>query len=196
MKKFYIISNNFQNNVIQLVSNKFYSEIEPYVDQYSTEKLPNDVTFHIAKGKKWTDLLYYHEAASIMFFSKQVIDILSARIDMTDVCYPIEIKAENAPQYFVLYNKVAYKLINPNYMLDGLGEPPYLYIPTETIEPPKLFTHIGGIWNIVDEDVMLELKRSKVTNIRFREAYSLDTSEYKKWIYLHNQQKSLLPSCL
>lgn len=193
MKKFYIISNNFQNGTIQLISNRSYSEIEPYLDQYSTEKLPNSVTFRVARGKKWADLLYYYEAASIVFFSKQVIDILSSRIEMTNLCYPIEIEAENTQQYFVLYNKATYKLINPNYMLDDLGEPPYLYIPSETIKPPKLFTHIDGICNIVDEEIMLEMKRLKVTNIYFREIYSLDTFEYNKWIYLHSQQKPLLP---
>ena len=114
MRKFYIISNDFRNSVIQLTSNKLYSEIEPYLDQYSTKKLPTDATFSVVKGKKWADLLYYYEAASIVFFSKKVIDILSAVIDMEGLCYPIKIEAENAPQYFFIYNKVAYKLVNPN----------------------------------------------------------------------------------
>ena len=108
MRKFYIISNDFRNSVIQLTSNKLYSEIEPYLDQYSTKKLPTDATFSVVKGKKWADLLYYYEAASIVFFSKKVIDILSAVIDMEGLCYPIKIEAENAPQYLFIYNKVAY----------------------------------------------------------------------------------------
>ena len=193
MKKFYIISNDFRNSVIQLTSNKSYAEIEPYLDQYSTEKLPNDVTFSVVKGKKWADLLYYHEAASIVFFSKKVINILSTIIDMKDLCYPIKIEAENVPQYYFIYNKVAYKLVNPDYLLNDFGEPPYLYIPQEELEKHKLFTHINGICNIVDEDIMQEMKKSKVTNIRFREIYVIDTGEYEELIRQHNQQKPFLP---
>ncbi len=193
MKKFYIISNDFRNSVIQLTSNKIYSEIEPYLNQYSTKKLPNDATFSVVKGKKWADLLYYYEAASIVFFSKKVIDILSTIIDMKDLCYPITIAEENAPKYFFIYNKVAYKLVNPDYMLNDFGEPPYLYIPQEELENQKLFTHINGICNIVDEDIMQEMKKSKVTNIRFREIYAIDDREYNELIRLHNQQKPFLP---
>lgn len=193
MKRFYIISNDFRNNVVQLTSNKLYSDIEPYLDQYSTEKLPNEVSFSVAKGKKWADLVYYYEAASIVFFSKKVIEILSTIIDMKNLCYPIKIEAENAPQYFVIYNKVAYKLINPDYMLDDFGEPPYLYIPQEESEHLKLFTHIKGICNIVNADIMQEMKKSKVTNIRFREIYALDSNEYEELICRHNQQKPFLP---
>lgn len=193
MKKFYIISNNLQNGVIQLTSNKKYSEIEQYLDQYSNEKLPNDVYFRVVKGKKWTDLLCYYEAASIMFFSKRIIDILSVKCDVTNLSYPIKIEDKNAPQYFVLYNKAAYELINPNYMLDDLGEPPYLYIPNEVAPTlPKIFTHINGIWNIVDEEIMVEMKKSRVTNIRFREVFSLDTTEYIEFKRLHAQQKPFL----
>lgn len=193
MRKFYIISNDFRNSVIQLTSNKLYSEIEPYLDQYSTKKLPTDATFSVVKGKKWADLLYYYEAASIVFFSKKVIDILSAVIDMEGLCYPIKIEAENAPQYFFIYNKVAYKLVNPNYMLDDFGEPPYIYIPQEELANHKLFTHINGICNIVAEDIMQEMKKSKVTNIRFREIYAIDSREYEELIYRHNQHKPFLP---
>lgn len=193
MRKFYIISNDFRNSVVQLTSNKLYSEIEPYLDQYSTEKLPADATFSVVKGKKWADLLYYYEAASIVFFSKKVIDILSAVIDMDGLCYPIKIEVENAPQYFFIYNKVAYKLANPNYMLDDFGEPPYIYIPQEELKNHKLFTHINGICNIVAEDIMQEMKKSKVTNIRFREIYAIDSGEYEELICRHNQQKPFLP---
>lgn len=193
MRKFYIISNDFRNSVIQLTSNKLYSEIEPYLDQYSTKKLPTDATFSVVKGKKWADLLYYYEAASIVFFSKKVIDILSAVIDMEGLCYPIKIEAENAPQYFFIYNKVAYKLVNPNYMLDDFGEPPYIYIPQEELSNHKLFTHINGICNIVAEDIMQEMKKSKVTNIRFREIYAIDSREYEELICRHNQHKPFLP---
>lgn len=193
MKKFYIISNDFRNSVVQLTSNKLYSDIEPYLDQYSTKKLPDEVSFSVAKGEKWADLLFYYEAASIVFFSKKVIDILSTIIDMKNLCYPIKIEAENAPQYFVIYNKVAYKLINPDYMLNDFGEPPYLYIPQEESEHIKLFTHINGICNIVDEDIMQKMLKFKVTNIRFREVYALDTGEYEELIRRHNQQKPFLP---
>ena len=57
----------------------------------------------------------------------------------------------------------------------------------------KLFTHINGICNIVDEDIMQEMKKSKVTNIRFREIYVIDTGEYEELIRQHNQQKPFLP---
>ena len=193
MKKFYIISNNFRNDVVQLKSNKLYSEIEPYLNQYSTEKLPNDVVFSIAKGKKWADLLYYHEAASIIFLSQKVIDVLSAIINMKDMCYPIKIDTENTSSYYVLYNKAAYEFINPNYMLDDFDEPPYIYIPDEEYETPRLFTHVKGIFNIVDEEIMQALRKHKVTNIYFREIYSLDSNEYQELLYQHSQHKAFLP---
>ena len=193
MKKFYILLNNFQNDAIQLSSNKSYSEIKPYIDQYSTKKLPNDVIFHVERGKKWTDLLYYYEAASIVFFSKRIIDILSKRLDMTYLCYPIVINDKNAPQYFVLYNKIAYKLVNHNYILDDYDEPPYFYIPEETLKQPRLFTNVGGIWNIVEEEIVIEMKRSRVTNIRFRDVYSINSAEYKEFLRFHAQNKPYKP---
>lgn len=182
-----------RNSVIKLKSNKSYDENYPYLNLYSTQALPEDVTFSVAKGKKWTDIINFYQGLVIDFFSQRLIDLFSAKMDMQDICYPIRIEGDDSPNYYVIYNLKQYEMVNPDHMIDGSNEPMYVYMPDgET--PPPLFTANATLYKIISEETMQQMKKLKMTNIYYREMYTLNTAEYEEWKHLHAQNKPFLPT--
>ena len=96
MIKFYSITRKVESRSIVEIEEKTSTiDIKSLLFQYllvSTKKrLPDDFSFSVVKGKRWTDVIYMHEAASCKFYSQTLIDVLGLFIDLTDKCYPINI---------------------------------------------------------------------------------------------------------
>ncbi len=135
MIEFYNMSVNVASRaVIEICTTdpRGYAFVKPFLLSTSKTKLPNDVSFRIARGKRWTDIITY---SSLDFYSQKVIDLLGTFMDMSDKCYPIHIEGTDQ-RYYVIYNLEEYPFLNQEYGR-FLGNPPYFELPD--VHPP-LFT--------------------------------------------------------
>lgn len=193
MKRYYTFRQNFRNSVIEIKPNKPYKDVEPFLVISSLTKLKDDVRFHVVKGKKWTDLIYYNEAAFIFFVSERLINIFAPLMDISKSCYPIKFEEnETTPTYYILYNVQKYTYVNPNSFFEKYEEVTYFYLPEGEI-PPALFTIEETNMYIIDEKTKNLMKKLKITNIAFEEIYALNSEEYEEWKILHAQHKPLIP---
>ncbi len=149
-----------------------YAFVRPFLLSTSKNRLPHDVSFHIAHGKRWTDIIVYNQSWDIIFYSQKVIDILRRYMDMTDKCYPIHIEGTNQ-LYYVIYNLKEYPFINQK-MRSLLRKKPYFELPKEY---PALFTLTHSKFVLCTKAVKEALTKEKITNIDYIFVYGLTQEE-------------------
>lgn len=91
MFSYYSFNHRFKRSMLEITSKTSYDILWKYLDPLQKEKLPENIVFTIASGKKAYDIIRLYESGEY-FFSQRVIYVLSKFIDMTDKCYPITIE--------------------------------------------------------------------------------------------------------
>lgn len=161
--------------VIELVTTdkRGHAFVAPYLRTTAKEKLLTEVSFRVAKGKRWTDIIVYHQSVSINFYSQKLIDVLSKFIDISEISYPIHIEDCDV-KYYILYNLKEFAFLNQQ---DFFEDP--LFLQSEKV--PPLFTLTKSNLTICTPIVKNELIKEKLTNVYFRDAFGLTPDEYQKW---------------
>ena len=111
------LGNAWKRSQLEIESEISYKILCEQLIPYQKEKLPDNVTFKVAAGKKAYDLIRLYESGEY-FFSQKIIDILSQFVDMSDKCYPIKIEGVDV-QYYVIYNLYAYPYLNKEKAMFG-----------------------------------------------------------------------------
>lgn len=155
-----------------------FSDVDQYLRTTSRYQLQNDVLFEVARGCKWTDIIYYHGAAHLKFYSKKMVDILNNFVNLEGKMYPIKIINDVIREYYVLYNLDTFQFLNKKEMLNG--EKYALFkLPTDI---PNLFTLTNSNMCICSQALKDALEHQKITNIEFSQyTYGLSQMEYIKW---------------
>lgn len=173
MISFYRFTHRFKRSMLEIYSELSYENSwEPI--PLLKEKLPDNIVFDVAAGKKPYDIIRRFEDRGY-FFSQKVIDVFSQFIDMSDKCYPIKIKGLDK-QYYVIYNLEACSYLNKNeakYMYD----PRYLNI---SDQPCPIFGIKGTMFIIVSEEVKNALLKSKISNVELVECFGCTRKEYEE----------------
>lgn len=176
MKTVYNFHNAFKRSQLEISSDVLpYRLLREYLVPYYKEKLPENVTFIVASGKKNYDIIRHFECGEY-FFSQKFIDVLSQFIDMSDKCYPIEVEGTEE-KYYVIYNLNHYPFLNENRA--SFDEEPSFYC------GKVITTPLFGITNtrcfVVTEELKDALVKNKISNIEFEESFLCTKQEYKDW---------------
>lgn len=174
MVSFYFLTHRFKRSMLEITSNTSYDVLWKYLKPNKKEKLPNNVTFSVATGKKKYDIIRLYESGE-KFFSQKVIDVLSLFVDMSEKCYPIKIK-DVEEQYYVIYNLKQFQFLNQDESLFD-DEPACIGVQDKTL---SLFSlkHTKSI--IVSEAVKDALLKNKVSNIELIECFGCTLEEYEE----------------
>ena len=149
--------------------------LDKYLDPTQTEKLPEDVCFKVAAGKKEYDLIGYYQNWQV-FYSQKIIDVLSQFVDMSDKCYPVKIEGVEK-QYYVIYNLKTYPFWNKDDVVSMYDDPCYFGIHDKSI---PIFGIDNTAFIIVSEEIKDALLKSKISNIELLETFGCSIEEYKK----------------
>lgn len=183
MEKYYHIKSIVNSKSIieiQVVSPSQYRDIEQYLLPTSNIKIPHGVEFEVKKGKRWTDVIVYHQSVSLCFFSQKLMDVLGQFVDVDNYSYPIHIV--NCPhKYYVLFNLPQVPFINSAYCPNQDEDPYFVF----SHAPLQLFTLADTNLKVCSSQIMDMLVKSKMTNIAFRDVYELTNDEYKLWVAEH-----------
>lgn len=170
----YNFHNAFKRSMFEITSNTSYDFLCKYLGPSNKEKLPEDVVFKIAAGKKNYDVIRRFQSGEL-FFSQKFIDVLSQFIDMSNKCYPINIEGIE-DVYYVIYNLPEYPYLNrEKAMFDG--EPDF-YSGTEC---PPIFTITGTRLFVVTEEIKQIIIKNKISNIYFTDSFLCTEEEYRDW---------------
>ena len=149
--------------------------LDKYLDPTQTEKLPEDVCFKVAAGKKEYDLIGYYQNWQV-FYSQKFIDVLSRFVDMSDKCYPVKIEGVEK-QYYAIYNLKTYPFWNREETITMRDDPYFFGIQDASI---PIFGIEDTGFVIVSEKVKDALLKSKISNIDLNETFGCSIEEYKK----------------
>ncbi len=195
MTEFFYFSGNIHSKAIIEIcptESHDFAFVEPYLYPTSKTRLPNEVVFRVVRGRRWTDVIVYHEAWSHTFYSQKIIDILGKFLDMSDKCYPIHIEGTDQ-RYYVIYNIEEYTYLNQKYG-SFFRKPPYFELPDAC---PPLFTLSNSNLRVCSKELKEALIKAKIVNIRFRDVCGLtkeekaiyeateaieDKKAYEKWL--------------
>ena len=172
MISFFRMTSRFKRSGLEITSASpcvYRWEFDPIM----TEKLPSEVTFRVAAGKKAYDVIRRCQDRGY-FFSQKIINVLSQFVDMSDKCYPISIEGIKE-QYYVIYNLDACPYLNRDeetYRCD----PRYFCIQS----PSPIFGVEDTLFIVVSEDVKNALLKNKVSNIELVESFGCSFEEYQK----------------
>lgn len=174
MKTIYMFTHRFKRSMLEITSDTDYDTLWKYLNPLQTEKLPDNITFRVAAGKKAYDIIRLYESGE-KIHSQKVIDVLSQFVDMTDKCYPIKIEGVEE-QYYFIYNLKAYPYLNrkENFYVDK----PFYFGVEDSLIP--IFGIQDTQYRIVSEEVKDALLKNKVTNIELMECFGCSKEEYKK----------------
>ena len=167
--------NAFKRSQLEIISNIPNKLIWDYLVPYKKERLPENITFKIAAGKKNYDLIRLFQSGEF-FFSQKFIDVFLQFMDMSDKCYPIKVEGAEQ-QYYVIYNLKKYPYLNKNKAL--FDEEPSFYSGKEITAP--LFGITDTRCFVVTEELKNALIKNKISNIYFEESYIGTKEEYKEW---------------
>ncbi len=188
MKKFYCFSHTFKRSCIEILPDRKIEGdfLSTYLDAglpSSKNRLPESLVFHIAACKKEYDIIGTHNCWTVIFFSDNLISILKQFTDMTDKCYRINLPGVDK-EYYNIYNLSTYPRINrrevdayPSILSEW---PPVRFVlGKEDLGP--IFSASTTAWIIVSEEIMKAMKKAKLTNIEFEEAYGYTPEEALEW---------------
>lgn len=175
------LNNDYKRSQLEISSDVLpYSQLCEYLMPYHKEKLPLNVTFRIATGKKNYDVIRLFECGQF-FFSQKFIDVLSQFMDMSDKCYPIKVEGAEE-QYYVIYNLEDFSFLNKEKSM--FDEEPPFYCENKIKAP--LFTITNTLYcYVVTEELKNALIKNKISNIYFKESFLCTREEYKAWQKTH-----------
>ena len=173
------LGNAWKKSQLEIASEISHKKLCEQLVPYQKEKLPDNVTFKVATGKKAYDLIRLYESGEY-FFSKKIIDILSQFVDMSNKCYPIKIEGVEE-QYYVIYNLNAYPYLNKEKAM--FNEEPPFFCGTEIKIP--LFSVVDTHRFVITEEIKNALIKNKISNIDFSEEFLCTEKEYKEWQKSH-----------
>lgn len=179
METVFNFHNAFKRSQLEISSDASYDLLLEYLVPYKKERLPENVTFKVAAGKKNYDIIRLFESGEY-FFSQKFIDVLSQFMDMSDKCYPIKVEGAEE-QYYVIYNLKEYPFLNKEKNM--FDEEPCFYCGKEITIP--LFSINNTRCFVVTEELKNALIKNKISNIYFEEAYLCTREEYKAWKKAH-----------
>lgn len=173
------VHNDFKRSALEISSDASYKLLWEYLVPYQKKKLPENVTFKVATGKKEYDLIRLFQSGEF-FFSQRFIDVLSQFIDMSNKCYPIKIE-DAEEQYYVIYNLDEYPYLNKDKAI--FDEEPHFYC------GDKITTPFFGVSTtrcfVVTDEIKNAIIKSKLSNIYFSESFICTEEEYKEWQKTH-----------
>ncbi len=175
MIEFYGLSANAASrSIIEICTTdpRGYAFVDSFLWATSKKKLPDEMSFCVAHGKRWTDIIIYHGNPSLRFFSQKIIDLLGTFLDMSDKCYPIHIEGTDQ-LYYVIYNLEEYLFLNQKYS-SMEGKSPYFELPSTY---PPLFTLANSNLRVCTKELKEALMKAKLTNVTYREVYGLTQDE-------------------
>ena len=173
MKTFYLLNHRCKSSLLEITANNKFDP-EEYTIVNTKMTLPNNITFSVVSGKKSYDIIRIYQAVG-KFFSKRIIDVFSQFIDMSDKCYPINIKDVDM-KYYAIFNlsEVPYLNRKENNFLE---EPTFIY--TQKMSDPIFCIKNTG-WLFVTEEVKDALFDNKITNISLEECFSCSRDGYER----------------
>ena len=167
--------NAFKRSQLEIISNIPNKLIWDYLVPYKKERLPENITFKIAAGKKNYDLIRLFQSGEF-FFSQKFMEVFSQFMDMSDKCYPIKVEGAEQ-QYYVMYNLDNYSFLNKEKAM--FDKEPYFYCGKEITAP--LFGINDTRCFVVTEELKNALIKNKISNIDFTESFLCTREEYKEW---------------
>lgn len=168
--------NDFKRSQLEIIANVSNKLLWEYLVPYKNEKLPENITFKVAAGKKNYDVIRLFQSGEY-FFSQKFIDVLSQFMDMSDKCYPIKVEGAEE-QYYVIYNLDQYPYLNERKA--SFGKEPSFYCGKE-ISMPLFSIANTQYYYVVTEELKNALIKNKISNIYFKESYLCTKEEYKEW---------------
>lgn len=185
MRTFYKINCAQKRSCIEILPNiaidgNFIDAFIPY----NRNRLPEQTEFFIKACKKEYDIICIHNCINLHFYSKELISILDRFSDMSDMCYKIDLHG-SIKEYYVIYNLPTYRWINEkerNIWVHNpcLDYPPIRFVIEENDNTP-IFSARGICSILVPEEIMKAMKKAKLTNIEFAEAYGYTPEEALEW---------------
>ena len=173
MKTFYLLNHRCKSSLLEITANNKFDP-EEYTIVNTKMTLPNNITFSVVSGKKSYDIIRIYQAVG-KFFSKRIIDVFSQFIDMSDKCYPINIKDVDM-KYYAIFNlsEVPYLNRKENNFLE---EP--FFIDARNMNAP-IFSIKDSRLIFVTEEVKDALFDNKITNIYLEECFSCSRDGYER----------------
>ena len=173
MKTFYLLNHRCKSSLLEITANNKFDP-EEYTIVNTKMTLPNNITFSVVSGKKSYDIIRIYQAVG-KFFSKRIIDVFSQFIDMSDKCYPINIKDVDM-KYYAIFNlsEVPYLNRKENNFLE---EP--FFIDARNMNAP-IFSIKDSRLIFVTEEVKDALFDNKITNIYLEECFSCSRDRYER----------------
>ena len=173
MKTFYLLNHRCKSSLLEITANNKFDP-EEYTIVNTKMKLPNNITFSVVSGKKSYDIIRIYQAVG-KFFSKRIIDVFPQFIDMSDKCYPINIKDVDM-KYYAIFNlsEVPYLNRKENNFLE---EP--FFIDARNMNAP-IFSIKDSRLIFVTEEVKDALFDNKITNISLKECFSCSREGYER----------------
>ena len=173
MKTFYLLNHRCKSSLLEITANNKFDP-EEYTIVNTKMTLPNNITFSVVSGKKSYDIIRIYQAVG-KFFSKRIIDVFSQFIDMSDKCYPINIKDVDM-KYYAIFNlsEVPYLNRKENNFLE---EP--FFIDARNMNAP-IFSIKDSRLIFVTEEVKYALFDNKITNIYLEECFSCSRDGYER----------------
>ena len=173
MKTFYLLNHRCKSSLLEITANNKFDP-EEYTIVNTKMTLPNNITFSVVSGKKSYDIIRIYQAVG-KFFSKIIIDVFSQFIDMSDKCYPINIKDVDM-KYYAIFNlsEVPYLNRKENNFLE---EP--FFIDARNMNAP-IFSIKDSRLIFVTEEVKDALFDNKITNIYLEECFSCSRDGYER----------------
>jgi hypothetical protein len=165
-----------KRSMIELLPNIPYSDIEPYLDPDYKIKLPDNVKFKIAKGKKTYDGIRYFESVG-EFYSQKFIDILSEFYDMSEKCYPLNIEGLSE-KYYNFYNLETADLLNGDYCI-ARGSEPWMFLLPDSLDDIICLKDTFIV--VISEEAKKALEKAKITNVEFIAVYGCTLEEKEEW---------------
>lgn len=150
-----------------------YPYVRPYLLSTSKDRLPEDVSFSVIKGKRWTDIIVYYESEGRNFYSQRFIDLLNRFVDMSKFSYPIKIENTDLT-YYAIYNLPEYTFLNKNACLLKSGTTPCFNLQENM---PDIFSLEGTNLRVCSHDVKDAIEKAKLTNVYISEVFGLTNEE-------------------
>ena len=184
MTNFYGLSFGLKRSCIEILPNlKIQGDflhffLEASLPQ-STNRLPDDIVFHIKACKKEFDIIGVYNCMTSNYYSKELMDILQQFTDMSDRSYKINLP-DATKEYYAIYNLKKYPLINRKELELTIYDSPIRFILGKPDLGP-VFSVSTTAYIVVSEDIMKALKKAKITNVEYVEMYGYTPEEALEW---------------
>ena len=174
MKTFYRLSHRFKSSLLEITTDNVFALSDEYICLNTPKKILENKIFRVATGKKSYDIIRFFESVG-HFYSQRIIDVLSKFIDMSDKCYPLNIKDVDM-QYYAIYNLHGVPYVNEKE--NTFCEEPN-FIDTRNTNVPVFCIEDTGYF-IVTEEIKDALFDNKLTNLSLEECFSCSRDGYER----------------